>query len=234
MLLSCLPLALTKQKISEPRTIIPMEAKKKSDSKKSSKGTYIYSTLAGDKKASAEAKASKGAGRTLVYDREESVKRGRHAFKAAGSESTKYGEGGRVKKILKRAQKKAARIHDREARKEAKGKDVKVVGTREIVTSVWPRLMGRNVEKRKVYAKEREAINKGDARAAKVEGRQATRPSKRPKVKPPRIRDKKSRPSRGRSRRADRPTGGRLKKFLQNRKNIRRNKKKNCFGRGDC
>jgi hypothetical protein len=70
--------------------MMPKVTKKSDDSKKSSKGTYIYSTLAGDKKASAEAKASKGAGRPLVYDREESIKRGRHAFKAAGGKGMKF------------------------------------------------------------------------------------------------------------------------------------------------
>ncbi len=96
-------------------------------------------------------------------------------------------EGGRVGKILKRGKKKAKRIHDREARKEAKGKDVKVLGTKRVNTGVGnPRFLNQPRGTVKVYAKERDAINKADAKAAKVEGRQATKSSKRPKAKPPR------------------------------------------------
>tara|TARA_R100001163_G_C5066458_1_gene204886 strand:+ start:2059 stop:2448 length:390 start_codon:yes stop_codon:yes gene_type:complete len=49
-----------------------------------------YSTLAGDAKASAETKASKGAGRPVVYDKDESIKKARHVFKAAGGKGMKF------------------------------------------------------------------------------------------------------------------------------------------------
>ena len=51
-----------------------------------------YSTLAGDAKSSAESKASKGSGKNLVYDKQSSIKKGRHVFK----EAKKYSVGGRV------------------------------------------------------------------------------------------------------------------------------------------
>jgi hypothetical protein len=50
-----------------------------------------YSTLAGDAKAAAEARASKGAGKSLVYDKEASIKAGKNVFKAAGRGSMMYG-----------------------------------------------------------------------------------------------------------------------------------------------
>jgi hypothetical protein len=165
-----------------------------------------------------------GDGKVTMAD----VLEGRGVKKAG--EGMKYKDGGRVKKVLERAKKKAARIHEREATKEAKGKDVEVLGTKKNVVSVGPRLMDRVVEKKKVYAKERDAINKGDAKASKIEGKQATKTSRPSRVKPPKIKVKKGRRSLGGGKRADKPTGGGLKKFLQNRKNIRRNKKKGCFG----
>jgi hypothetical protein len=152
--------------------------------------TKTYSTLTGDAKASAEAKASKGAGKPLVYDKEASIKQGRNVFKPAGGKGMRYDEGGRVERILKRAKKKAKRIHDREAKKEAKGKKVEVIGTRTERYGGTPRnLDDFQTRKVKVYAKEREAINKGDVKAAKVEAKEKDKggstptTSKAPKIK---------------------------------------------------
>tara|TARA_R100000388_G_scaffold74619_1_gene54055 strand:+ start:3819 stop:4283 length:465 start_codon:yes stop_codon:yes gene_type:complete len=103
---------------------------------------------------------------------------------------TYYDNGGRVERILKRAKKKAKRIHDREAKKEAKGKDVKVIGTRTERYGGTPRnLDDFQTRKVKVYGKEREAINKGDVKAAKVEAKEKDKggstptTSKAPKIK---------------------------------------------------
>lgn len=187
----------------------------------------------------AKTKAGKSIHRTMRKRAARKAEAVKGKFKDSNEKSNyayaSFKEGGRVEKILKRGKKKAKRIHDREARKEAKGKDVKVLGTKRVNTGVGnPRFLNQPRGTVKVYAKERDAVNKADAKAAKVEGRQATKSSKRPKAKPPRIKARKGGPTRGRGRRADKPVGGGLKKFLQGRKNIRRNKKKGCFNRGDC
>lgn len=98
-----------------------------------------------------------------------------------------YKRGGRVDRILSRGKKKAKRISDREARREARGKDVEVLGTRRVNTGVGnPRFMNQPRGTEKVYAKARDAENKADVKAAKVEARQAERSTKTPKSKPPR------------------------------------------------
>lgn len=280
-----------------------------------------YSTLAGDAKAAAEAKASKGAGKSLVYDEKSSVAKGRDVFRPAdeqtvhymkgegglkvssegldrGGEGTKkyvkfkkkefkqrdkaylaktkagkaihntlkrkarrkaeqvggkfqdsrksdrpttyasFGDGGRVQKVLDRAKKKAERIHEREAKKEAKGKDVEVLGTRRVNTGVGnPRFMNQPRGTEKVYAKEREAINKGDVKAAEIEGKinAKSSTSRKPASKHPKVKGKKSRPKFNFGKgRADKPRGGGVKRVLKNTKNIIRNIKKGCFNRGDC
>ena len=83
---------------------------------------------------------------------------------------TSGGESRRVQRILRRAKKKAAKVHEKEARKEAKGKDVEVLGTKRVTTAAEPRMLTSKRETRKVYAKERDVINKGDVKAAEVEG----------------------------------------------------------------
>ena len=95
------------------------------------------------------------------------------------------GESRRVQRILKRGKKKAARVHDREARREAKGKDVEVLGTRRVTTAAEPRMLTSRRETQKVYAKERDVINKADVKAAEVEAKEKEKKPKRRKVKPP-------------------------------------------------
>lgn len=200
-------------------------------------GERIYSTLAGDEKAAAEKKASEAAGQPLRYDKGLSSKVGAHRFVPVGGGGMRYDGGGRVARILKRAKRKAKRIHDREAKKEAKGKNVEVLGTRRVNTGVGnPRFMNQPRGTEKVYAKERDAINKGDVKAAKVEARQKDRGSKNPSAsKAPKIKRRKGKKLFGLSKgRADKPRGGGLKRFIQNRKKIFRNKRKGCFNRGDC
>ena len=161
--------------------------------RKLKEGERIYSTLAGDAKDAAEKKASEAAGRPLRYDRDLSSKVGAHRFVSVGGGGMRYNEGGRVARILKRAKRKAKRIHDKEAKKEAKGKDVKVLGTRTERYGGTPRnLDDFQTREIKVYEKERDAINKGDVKAAKVEAKQKDRGSKNPTAsKAPNVKRKK-------------------------------------------
>ena len=146
----------------------------------------------------------------------------------------KYNEGGRVSRVLARGKKKAERIHEREAKKESKGKKVAVAGTKRVTTAAEPRMLTSRRKTVKVYQKERDVVNKADVKAAKIEGKQATKTPKGTKVKPPKIKKKTPRPPRGRGRRPDKPGKGGIKKVIQNIKKIVQNKKKGCFGRGDC
>ena len=62
---------------------------------KYSGGGKRYSTLAGDAKAAAEAKASKGAGKKLVYDEKSSVAKGRDVFRPANEDTVHYMKSGK-------------------------------------------------------------------------------------------------------------------------------------------
>lgn len=145
-----------------------------------------------------------------------------------------FKEGGRVERVIERGKKKAERIHEREEKREKRGKKVEVAGTRRVTTAAEPRMLTSRRKTVKVYQKERDAINKADVKAAEIEGKQATKSPKRTKVKPPKIKRNTPRPPRGRGRRPDKPGKGGVKKIIQNIKKIAQNKKKGCFGRGDC
>ena len=107
------------------------------------------------------------------------------AVKRMNNGGTSDGESRRVQRILRRAKKKAAKVHEKEARKEAKGKDVEVLGTKRVTTAAEPRMLTSKRETRKVYAKERDVINKADVKAAEVEAKEKEKGPRRRKVKPP-------------------------------------------------
>ena len=137
--------------------------------------------------------------------------------------------GGRVERVLERGKKKAERIHEREEKREKKGKKVEVAGTRRVTTAAEPRMLTSKRETVKVYQKERDAINKADVKAAKIEGRQNTRPTRTKKVKPPKVKNPKPRRIFGK-RRADKPRKTPIKTLVNNIKTRMANRRKGCFG----
>lgn len=140
-----------------------------------------------------------------------------------------FKEGGRVERVLQRGKKKAERIHEREEKREKKGKKVEVAGTRRVTTYAEPRMLTSKRETVKVYQKERDAINKADVKAAKIEGRRNTRPTRTKKVKPPKTKTPRPRRVFGK-RRSDKPRKTPIKNLITNVKNRMANRRKGCFG----